>query len=63
MPTKLKIWGIFSILIIKLEVNTYLLLENFTEYNDLDYFQIKKITIYKVFFSENVKAVSNLWFL
>lgn len=42
VPTKLKIWGIFSILIIKLEVNTYLLLENFTEYNDLDYFQTKK---------------------
>lgn len=39
---KTKNLGNFSILIIKLEVNTYLLLENFTEYNDLDYFQTKK---------------------
>lgn len=28
--------------IIKLEVNIYLVLENITEYNDLDYFQTKK---------------------
>lgn len=26
-------------------------------------FRQKKVTLYKVFFSENVKAVSNLWFL
>lgn len=49
--------------IIKLEVNIYLVLENITEYNDLDYFQTKKIKLNEVFFSENVKAVSNLWFL
>lgn len=28
--------------IIKLEVNIYLVLENITEYNGLDYFQTKK---------------------
>lgn len=35
---KIKNLGNFFIFIIKLEVNIYLLFENFIEYNDLDYF-------------------------